>query len=423
MVSSLTVNTPIQPEGFETWLRESLTVDVPRHSAKLECRRHDDRREGETPRISRVVRRQGVEIGAPSRTSNEVGIPGMPASFSNVTQSLEGAEGAQLSTCNGATSGLGALTECPARTHPKVLHNRCMPEIVPWVQAVIATAGLLLASLPQWTSKARLRAKVTFWGNQTAASDLEHDRKIAESLRREASARLLALETYPSWRFLFPLYVLVTGLLLAAFLGTAIGDKYPEPFDYWQLGEPDPFLPTGSTLGFILVLGGLYGLGRVRLRRRRVMRNYLQGETITRKKTIIFNAKGSPIGIQEPHGDLKLSIPQGLGILSFSIGTYVLTALISFMTTSRVFSSTPLPTGYSEIFFLMLFGGPLLTLYGLGGFVDLFTMESTPWTHPMPLTAAAAKKAKDSEEEAPVPVGMPWWRRFAPASKRPIRDS
>jgi hypothetical protein len=56
-----------------------------------------------------------------------------------------------------------------------------MPEIV---QAVIALAGLLIASLPQLTSKARLRAWVIFWGNQTSASDLEHDRKIAESLRR-----------------------------------------------------------------------------------------------------------------------------------------------------------------------------------------------------------------------------------------------
>jgi uncharacterized protein YjeT (DUF2065 family) len=297
-----------------------------------------------------------------------------------------------------------------------------MPEIVPWVQAVIAFAGLLLASLPQLTSKARLRARVIFWGNQTSACDLEHDRRIAESLRREASARLLALETYPSWRFLFPLYGLFTGLSLAVFLGASMGEKYPDPFDFWQLGD-DPFLPVGGIFGFVFVLSGLFGLGVVRLWRRRVMQNYLQAETITREKSIIVNAKGSPVGLQDPHGALELSIPQGLGLLSFSIGTYAMTALSSFMVACGRFQGSPLPGGYGDFFSLMLLGGSLFTVLGVSGIVSVFTLESSTWTHPLPMTAAAAKKPQDTEEESSRSNQVNWWRKIFSASKPPARDS
>ncbi|WP_143111506.1 hypothetical protein [Arthrobacter sp. ov118] len=298
-----------------------------------------------------------------------------------------------------------------------------MPEIVPWVEAAIALIGLLLASLPQLTSKTRLRAKINFWGNQASSSDLEHDRKIAESLRRDASARLLALETYPSWHFLFPMYVFSAGFLVAGSLGSWIGGKYPGSFDYWQFGDGDPLLPFVGALGFLLVLGGMVGLGLVRLWRRRVRRNYLRAETIIRQKTVSFNAKGSPVGVHHPHGDLKLSILQGAGIMSFSMGLYALTVLTFFLISVGGLSSSPLPEGYGVFVSLLIIGGSFFTVMGFGGVHDLFTMERSTWTHPMPLTTAAAEKAESPVEQSGRSTRVTWWRRVLPPSKLPVRNS
>lgn len=255
---------------------------------------------------------------------------------------------------------------------------------------------------------------MTFWGNQTSEMDLEYDRNVAQSLRREASARLLALETYPSWRFLVPLYALAAGFFGAWYLGTSIGEKYPASFDYWELSEVDPFLPVFALFGFFFILSGLTGLGLVRLWRKRVMQNYLRADTITRGKKVVFNDKGSPVSVQEQHGDLKLSILQGLGILSFSLGVYALNVLISFFATYGGPTASPMPQEYTG--FLLAVGavGFILTMLGLDGVTDLFTMESTSWKHPMPLTKAAAKTVEDpGQAEIRRSSKMRWLRRFS----------
>ncbi len=144
------------------------------------------------------------------------------------------------------------------------------------------------------------------------------------------------------------------------------------------------------------------------------MQDYLRAETITRGKKVIFDDNGSPMRLQEQHGDLKLSIPQGLGILSFSLGIYALNVLFSFFAVYGGHNVSPLPQDYTVFLFSTVAVGLIFSMLGLDGIRDLFTMESTVWEHPMPLTEAAAKTVEDPEQgEMRRSSKMRWLRLFS----------
>jgi hypothetical protein len=143
-----------------------------------------------------------------------------------------------------------------------------MPNL-PW-EALLTLLGILAASLPQLTSHNRLTKRITFWTGQVGSLEPGYERDVAEGLRREATGRLLALEVYPAWKLLWPLYSGVLALLLAVLIGIAIGESIESRLviGFWALS-------TATVMGF-----SVFRISQVVRSRQLVTAQYLGGEVI-----------------------------------------------------------------------------------------------------------------------------------------------
>lgn len=280
---------------------------------------------------------------------------------------------------------------------------------MPPPEALFTLLGVVLASLPQLTSKGRLRNRISFWTAQAQGTTLEYDHKVAESFRREATARLLALEAYPALRLLVPAYMIFVGPLASSSLGAAIGDSYPSFVTIEAINEQDPLLP-----GFALVIvpvimaTGLLALAQVIKHRRRAVDMYLHAEAFIR----VPDPYSDSIG-EEPSGAGAIKWLHLLGALAFSLGIYFTLALVfAALSADQFFLSAE--TSW-PIFALAV--GCLLTTAGAVGVYDLFKAEYREWAFPFPLEGEAARRRSvpAAEEVSPrLGAERTWWHFRAP---------
>ena len=99
-------------------------------------------------------------------------------------------------------------------------HNQLVPvDFAPWAEVLAVLIVGALASVPTLTLGTRLRNRISFWSSQVQGTDLDYDSRFAESMRRDATARLVALEAYPMWRSLASAYGAYLGLAMAVMPG------------------------------------------------------------------------------------------------------------------------------------------------------------------------------------------------------------
>lgn len=150
---------------------------------------------------------------------------------------------------------------------------------VPTVVTIISTlVTVLIAVLTQLTSAARLRRKVAFWTEHASQRPSSYDERIAASLRRVALAKLVALDARPGWAVagLFPGILL--GLAYAAMAGVILYQPIPSPFNSGDIGHEDLWALIGGSI--VIGLMSVNVLMKVLLSRRRIVHQYLNGETL-----------------------------------------------------------------------------------------------------------------------------------------------
>jgi hypothetical protein len=264
-------------------------------------------------------------------------------------------------------------------------------QLLPWAQALIALLGIALASLPSLTSKARLRNRITFWTAQGKDAKLEYDRKFAESLRRDATARLVALEAYPAWHFLAATYGTFLGVGLAWVVGSDMGGTYPDtwmPERLFNSDNPDMALPGLPIVGPIFLVFGVMRLARVVVLRQRVAEQYLRGETI-RRGTVAVRKSDKVVAIEDAQGPMHLKLSVLLGLLSFSLGLYIVIIVVSFSVVSGAIPGKPDDSFLTFVLYGAMLG-TMLTLIGALSVIDLFLDEKKRWNHPRELFPAAS---------------------------------
>lgn len=278
-----------------------------------------------------------------------------------------------------------------------------MPDFLPWAQALIALLGIALASLPSLTSKARLRSRITFWAAHGKDSQFEYDRRFAESLRRDATARLVALEAYPAWHFLSATYVTFLGIAFAWVVGADMGRTYPATWTPERLldsNNPDMAMPGLPTIGPLLLVAGAMRLARVVILRRRVAEQYLRGETI-RRGTVAVQKSERVVAIEYAQGPMHLKWSVLLGLLAFSLGLYIIIIVVSFWVSSGAVPGKPEDTFLSYMLYGSMLGTVLMIPGGLS-VVDLFLDEKKRWNHPRELTPAASVARRENTK-------IRWW--------------
>ncbi|MBO0910121.1 hypothetical protein [Arthrobacter sunyaminii] len=248
-------------------------------------------------------------------------------------------------------------------------------------EVLVALLGVVAASLPQLTSNSRLRGQISFWTSQVQSQNLDYDRQVAESSRRDAAARLLALQAYPARRLLLPLY----GTLLVPLVGytLVLNLSEPERISLRFLVEYDPGLFLVSIL---FGAASLFECLQILRQRHIIIRNYLDGELLERKEIVFRPAPpiyDIPLGI---HLSLQL-----LGVLLLSCGLFLLS--IFFFASAALGSFIPWEGNAerpSDLFGLFM-SGTLLTLIGISAIYFVLSLEQYNWINPRPLSAKASK--------------------------------
>ncbi|MEJ1180393.1 MULTISPECIES: hypothetical protein [unclassified Pseudarthrobacter] len=241
---------------------------------------------------------------------------------------------------------------------------------------------------------------------------MDYDSRFAESMRRDATARLVALEAYPMWRSLASAYGAYLGLVMAVAVGFEIGEVYPvwAPERLWFSADIDLF-PGMRLAGFILILGGVIELVRVGVNRHRVARQYLKAEEITRGRIVVVNSDQSR-SIESAQGPLEITLGGWLALTAFSLGVYLVTILL---TATLVSGGDPMKPGDPYLPYA-IFGfsfGSVLTLFGGLSVLPLIQDEKETWKHPRTLGKSASVVRTDGGTDRRQQEVRPrWWRSW-----------
>lgn len=295
---------------------------------------------------------------------------------------------------------------------------------IPW-EALVGLLGLLL-SLPQLTSAARFRRRMSFWAEQVQSTDIGYDRDIAEGFRRQASAKLLAVEAYPAYKFLVPLYSAFIGLLSAFGFGASLGGVYPKPVSAESLSAQEPGALAFGLTGLGFVFASIVGMAAVVDFRRQVADKYLKAQVIERGQKISLGAKNQVV-VEHVREPFKVPWGRALGVVAFSLGLYVLVVNVVFTLRIGFSALDEMTTLGGSILFLSTIGAILLTSF-VGPIIwNLFVPGDARWKHPITLSAeAAATRPSVSESQAVMPeegavverVDRPWWQGLLCATQR-----
>lgn len=269
------------------------------------------------------------------------------------------------------------------------------------VTLVAALVGIVVA-VTQLTSAARLQRKISFWTEQIVSSSFDTDRTLAVSVRRDTTARLLALEAYPAYRFLIPSLFVLSGVLLGVLTGYELGGVLPADLTLDNI-------PSGATIllaipvGVLILVGGTFELARVMRWRVRIVWKYLNGEALRRGRTAHVAGDGV-IHVEEAQGDISMSWRQLAGLYLFAFASFATITLISL----------EIGAGYRaalEAFPWLVIVIPLsgtVAFIGVLMMEDIFSGERLRWEHPRPLPPANEPTSTETETKS----NIGGWRRF-----------
>lgn len=290
---------------------------------------------------------------------------------------------------------------------------------IPW-EALVGLLALLLTSLPQLTSRARLRRQMEFWAGQVQSTDIGYDRDVAEGFRRQASAKLLGVEAYPAYKFLFSLYVAFIGLLSAFSFGAELGAIYPGPVTSRTFSEQG--LSGGvlevSGAGFFIV--SIILMATVVEFRRQVADKYLHAQVIERGRKKMLAENGRYVS-EDVRKRLEPSAARVLGVIAFSVGNYVLVVNAVFVLRVGLDVVGDMTTLGTSVLLWSTVGAILLSVVAAPIVWELLFPSEPGWRHPIPLSdEAAGTRLSVSEPQVVIPdkaavaeqVQWPWWHRL-----------
>lgn len=264
-------------------------------------------------------------------------------------------------------------------------------ELLPALVAAAASLLGIVVGIGQLTSAARLRRRATFWSEQLSAAELAHDRAVAQSLHRETTANLIALQAYPSKTLLWQAQFILIGLYGVGATGYLAGTLAPNNITFQNLRdqgtEPVLLLVLVTTLNL-----GLANVASILERRRRVARWYLDGRDLAREQQGDEDANSNH------------SFLDSLGLLAFSTGICLLIAVVSFAAgiPKGETSSLALASGW---YLGGVMAGVPLTLLGLRTVLKRFSRSSNDWLHPRVLSPEA-KRLHTAEPQSHVETGV-----------------
>ncbi|KRF06357.1 hypothetical protein ASH00_08950 [Arthrobacter sp. Soil782] len=231
--------------------------------------------------------------------------------------------------------------------------------LTPPLAILSALVGLLLA-VDQLTAAARLKRESSFWREEMLASDLRHDREVMESLHRTATARLIAIKVVPARRLLVPAYFFIAGIVLTFSFAHVVGSIAPQPITLESISAAG--LDVISSIFIpVLVFMGMIGIASVFIRRRHLIRSYLDGEIIADRPPRFTEDGGVWLGFRL--GNWKWIV---FGIFAFGLCSF--TAAVGFTLGVGVDSIQSWTALWLVASFMLLFFSfsPVPTLYRMG---------------------------------------------------------
>lgn len=256
-------------------------------------------------------------------------------------------------------------------------------EVLPILVAVIASLVGVIVAVSQFTSTSRLRKRAGFWGEQVQASELKRDHQVNQSLYREAMARLVALEAYPSSKLLWPMTLIVVATYGVGGAGYVAGGLVPDrlSIDNLQEGGIEVIFLVFSVLFLAM---GTSSIASVVVRRRRLARQYLEGTRLSLEKPAI-QQDAETVG-------LNMSCLGYLGLYAFSVGTCSIIAFVSFSSAAPRGALLSFMGGWGAGLWMLSF---LLFFVGSFTVFSLFHQETRDWEHPRELSTQAARPKVD----------------------------
>lgn len=237
-----------------------------------------------------------------------------------------------------------------------------------FLAAAASVLGIVVA-VSQLTSASRLRRQATFWGEQSRSADSTYDRSVAQSLHRDATARIIALDAYPGKKILGPAFTTLVGLYGPIVVGYTVGSNSPNGLTLPNLSEQG-IEPIVLVCVPILVMG-IFGLASVTVRRRNLASKYLAAKDLA-----IEHPQQSDL---EATVGLIITWRTFLGVCAFSLGISLLLTLFSFIAGMPKGDPSSFPSGWILAF---VPAGFVLSLIGSSSVVNLFRQGPIAWHHP-----------------------------------------
>lgn len=240
----------------------------------------------------------------------------------------------------------------------------------------------------QLTTAARLRRESAFWRESHQTATRKHDQDVLESLYRAVTARIIALKMIPDRWSLLCMLAAMNGLALIYLAANAVGNILPDPISWdslWALPDIDPAVLIASP---VVTFAGLVGVASVYVRRRRVIRLYLDGEDVS----------GLPLEFTD--ADIKvgfhLTLWQCAALVSLSIGLCGTTGMIGFGVGAGM-ENVGMVQPWVTVWFL---ASMLLLVCGFSVIPPLYHQEREHPVHPRPMKPKACVPPSSSSTAA-----------------------
>lgn len=255
--------------------------------------------------------------------------------------------------------------------------------VAPVIASLSAIVGLLVG-VEQITTGARLRRESTFWRESQQSATRKHDHGVLESLHRTATARIIAIKMIPARLLLLNTIIIVNGIAIIFLAAHSAGEILPNPITFdalWATQEIDPVLPAMVP---VVVFGGLVGAASFFVRRRRVIRLYLDGEDVSGLPMQFTDSGRMDVG-------LHLGARQWAAVGSLSIGLCGLAAFSGFAAGAGTENLGSVQPWIAIWFFVSM----AFMVFGFSAISFIYGLEREAPVHPRILKPNARVSASD----------------------------
>ena len=243
--------------------------------------------------------------------------------------------------------------------------------------AIAASLAGVLVAVSQLTSTSRLRRDSKFWSEQMQSMDLEQDRAVAQSLCRDATARLIALQAYPARKVFAWVFLALLSVYSVGAAGHAAGTLATGDYTYRTFQEQGLDPASTILLGVVIFNLALVQVSAVVERRGILAQRYLEGLGLTTSPQLDERREDAPVGRRQ-------SCLGFMGVMGFGLGIFLLVAVMSFAI-GLPKGDAPDASTIPDWLFIPLVVGVPLALAGLSPVLDMFHPERIDWVHPRAL--------------------------------------